>query len=245
MPAPFFMVDNPLRGATVIAEDTITGFEFNNALDGSTSTQAGFLTGAARSVTFDLGVSTQLRFFGAAAHNMTGARVQIETSPNGSSFTVARTVYFSAGVTVSEFAALSTRYLRITIDTFAVDGYVSDLFIGDAVELPYGMPVGFIPPEFADEDEINTNMTGNGAIVGIELNQRPKKIQVKLDDYEASWMASNWPILRDGLKQYPGYFLWSDTGQPFYGSFDGGADKPKYTSHNRMSGKVNMIGFTE
>ena len=245
MGAPFFLVTNKLRSATVLSEDTITDFDFENALDGKTSTQAGFAAGASRVVVLDFGTAQTVSHIAYAAHNLTGATILIESSTDNSSYTTRLSTTAIAGVNTHEFTSFNERYFRLTLSGLAGNTYVSDFFAGEAIELPHGMPFGFIPPELADEDEIDVNMTGNGSTVGITVNSRPKRISVNMRDYLATWFDTNWLTLINGLKLYPGYFLWGESKRAMFCTIDKKAPKPSYTNHLYMSAKLDLEGFVE
>lgn len=246
MPAPYFLVTNKLRSATIVAEATAAGFAFANALDGRTSTQAGFTSGAARNVDFDFGSSQTISHIGYAAHSLTGSNVDIYSSTNGSSWTLRLSSIAQSGVQTYEFGtSFSARYFRLSVRPASGTVYVSDFFAGQAIELPYGIPHGFVPPEHGDQDVIDTNMTGNGALVGITVTRKPKKTRVSLNDYPSSWIDANWSTLIEIMKLYPVYFLWATGKRSFFCTLARTAPSPAYNSNIRQSATLELEGFVE
>jgi hypothetical protein len=246
MAAPYFLVTNKLRSAAILAEATAASFPFANALDGRTSTQAGFSSGAARNVDFDFGSAQTITHIGYAAHSLTGSTVAIYSSTNGSSWTLRLSSIALAGVQTYEFGtSFSARYFRLSVTPASGTVYVSDFFAGQAIELPYGIPHGFVPPEQGDQDAIETNMTGNGALVGITVTRKPKRTRVSLNDYPASWFDSNWSALIETMKLYPAYFLWATGKRAFYCTLARTAPSPAYNSNIRQSATLELEGFVE
>lgn len=246
MPAPYFLITNKLRAATILSEATVANFGFANALDGRTSTQAGFASGAGRDVVFDFGSAQTISHVGHAAHSLAGSTMALHSSTNNSTWTLRLSWIAQAGVYTYELGtSFSARYLRLTVTPAAGTVYVSDFFAGQAIELPYGMPFGFVPPEFGDDDQVETNMTGNGAIVGTTVTRRPKKTSVDMRDYPSSWFDTNWLTITEGLKQYPGYFLWGTGKRPMFCSLDRKAPRASFSNHIHMSAKLELEGFVE
>ena len=151
MPAPYFLHNNILRGATVISEATISNFGFANCIDGRTSSQMGVASGATRDIVLDFGSAKAFTHCAFASHNLSGATLTLAGSSNNSTYnTVAIIAPTSNVVQVHEFSSASYRYLRLRFTGMSGNVYISDLFVGVSLDLPYGMPVGFVPPELAD-----------------------------------------------------------------------------------------------
>lgn len=249
MALPYFLITNQLRDATVISDETITDHPIENALDGRTSTQAGFEAGATRTVIFDFGTTVNLTHFGYVGTNLgtVGGSISFAHSSDNVTYTNSTTTNFFATVYTAELGAvLTNRYLRVRISNHYADVYISDLFVGEAIELPYDVPVGFVRPEWADEDTIETNMTGGGAIVGVTVTRRPKKTSLDMRSYPSEFFSSYWDVMIRGLKEYPGYFKWRDgVANAMYCSLVGKAPRPSYTSHMHLSVKLDLEGIVD
>lgn len=246
MPAPLFCYNNLLRQATIVSEATISNFGFAKALDGGTSTQAGFAPGASRDVIVDFTSAKSFDHVCVAGHNLNGVTLTLAGSADNVSYTdIDALTYDNNHVQVSEIDAGSARYLRLRFSGMGGNAYVSDIFVGEALELPYGIPHGFVPPEQGDQDAIDTNMTGNGAIVGITVSRKPKSTRVSLQDYHASWFEAHWYDLIETMKLYPVYFLWGDGKRAFYCTLQRKPPQPSYNSNIRQSATLDLEGFVE
>lgn len=246
MPAPYFLHSNILRAATVVSEATIANFGFANCIDGRTSTQMGLASGATRDVVIDFGSAKAMTHCAFAHHNLSGATLTMAGSADNSSYTTIATITPSNNyVQVHEFSSASYRYLRLRFSGHSTAIYISDLFVGIALELPYGMPFGFVPPELSDQDAIDANMTGNGALAGISVTTKPKKCKVSLQDYESSWFDSYWSAFASNAKLYPFYFLWAPSKRAMFCTVDGKIGDVAYSNHTRLSHTLNLEGFVE
>lgn len=246
MPAPYFLHNNILRAATVVSEATISNFGFANCIDGRTSSQMGIASGATRDVILDFGSARAFTHCAFASHNLSGSTLTLAGSSDNSTYTTVSTISPSSNVVqCHEFTSASYRYLRLRFTGMSGSVYISDLFVGTALELPYGMPVGFVPPEMSDQDAIDTNMTGNGAVAGISVTRKPKKIKVQLQDYESSWFDSSWPSFSANSKLYPFYFLWAPGKRAAFCVPDGKIGDVAHTYHTRMTITLSLEGFVE
>lgn len=241
-----FYYNNLLRSATVVSEDTVTNFEFANAIDGRTSSQVGMANGANRDIVLDFTSAVTVNTVCVAAHNLNGTTLTVAGSSDNVSYTTIGTiVYDNNNVRCDSITESTYRYIRLRFGGHTTTIYIADIFLGVPLDLLYGMPQGFTPPEQADRDEIETAMTGNGAIVGITVNARPKRIRIPLQDYPASWFTTNWVALINSLKAYPAYFLWKSDGRAMFFTLYRGAPDPAYGSNTRQSAIMTVEGFVE
>lgn len=243
---PHFLYDNVLRSATVVSEDTLTNFEFANCVNGNTSSQMGLATGADRDVVLDLGVSKTFDYVCVAAHNLSGTTLTLAGSADDVGYTdIDTVVYGNNYVLVDQITQASYRFLRLRFSGHAGDIYISDLFIGAALEWPHPMPFGFSPPEDADEDLINSNRSGGGALLGQSVEVKPIKIKVPLVDVLESWFDAYWNDFKDSIKRSPGYFVWRDGARALYFTPFRRIGSTSYTAANRKSITLTVEGFIE
>ena len=238
------LFNNVLRSATIDSEDTAAGYPFSNALTGRTSEQAGFASGASRAVDFDNGSAVAVSALCVAHHNLgtMGATLTLAGSSDDISYTTLVTKAFTDdNVTVVTFSEASYRYLRLTVSGLPGAAYIGDVFAGPSLALPYGPDVGWTQPHQNDDDDIIANVTGSGAIAGVSVISRPKKGQIQFRDFERSWFDSNWSALIDTLKRYPAYYLWNTGERPIY-FVPTKIDPPKFSSRNRQSATIDVIG---
>ena len=246
MAAPLFCYDNILRTATVLSEDTITNFGFSNALDGGTSTQVGMAIGSNRDIVVDLGSTKAFDYFCVAGHNLNGTTITIAGSSDNVSYSDIDSVVFSNNyVSVNNISSGNVRYVRFRFSGMAGSIYIADIFLGTALSLPYGLPHGFVPPEQGDQDIIETNMTGGGALVGISVTRKPKKTSINLQEYSSSWFETYWFDLIETMKVYPIYFLWKEGKRALFCTLERTPAQPAFTSNILQSTKLDLQGFVE
>lgn len=246
MPAPYFCYNNLLRGVTVVSEATLANFTLVKGTDGRTSSQVGMASGATRDIIVDFASAQTFTHFALANHNLSGTTVTLAGSSDNSTYTTVATISVANNyVQTHEFASATYRYLRLRFADHTANIYASDIFVGTALALPYGLPFGFVPPEQSDQDAIDVNMTGNGAIAGISVTRKPRQCKVQMQDYDSSWFESNWAAFVASLKLYPAYFLWAPAKRAMYFVIDGKVGDLPYTNHTRQSITLSIEGFVE
>lgn len=242
----YFAFDNFLRGAAVLSEATITDFEMVKGLDGRGYSRAGFLNGANRVVIFDFGETKTFNVLFLANHNFgsAGASITLDGSSDNSSWTGLGTKAFTDdNVTEWSMSDRAYRYVRMTVLNHTISAYAADIFIGDKLELPYGMPKGFISPDQYDADKVSTNVTGNGSLVGVDVKAMPKRCKIPMMNFERSWFDANWASFVASVKQYPAYFLWGTGERPLYFTFYKKVGSPKFTTTTRQSVTIDVEGI--
>lgn len=243
--AAVFAYDNLLRGAAILSEETLVNFGAVKGADGRASSQVGFASGADRSVVYDFSIVKSFDTFCLANHNFgtSGASMKVEGSADNVGYSVIDTIAIANNnVKLHTLPSSSFRYVRLTIQGHGGAAYASDIYIGPSLLLPYGMPKGFVSPEEYDQDVISSNITGNGSLVGIDVEEKPKRCKIPIKDVERSWFDSYWLALVAAVKQYPAYFLWSEGERAMYFYFYRKAPAPKFTTNNRKSVTLDVEG---
>jgi len=243
--AAVFAYDNLLRGAGILSEETLVNFGAAKGVDGRASSQVGFASGADRSVVYDFSTVKSFDTFCLANHNFgtASASVKLEGSVDNVSYSAIDTVAIANNnVKLHAFPSSLFRYVRLTIQGHGGAAYASDIYIGPSLSLPYGMPKGFVSPEEYDQDVISSNITGNGSLVGVDVEENPKRCKVPINDVERSWFDSYWLSFVSAVKQFPAYFLWAEGERPIYFYFYRKVPAPKFTTNNRKSVTLDIEG---
>ncbi len=241
-----FFYNNLLRSATVVSEDTISNFGFSNALSGRTSDQVGMSSGANRDIVVDFGSALTFNHVCVASHNLNGTTLTVAGSADNVSYTdIDSIAYDNNYVRCDEIDEATYRYVRFRFSGHAADIYIADLFLGTPLDLLYGVPAGFTPPEQADDDELDAHMTGSGALVGITVHTKPKEVRLTLADYPASWFETYWLDFAASMKLYPAYFLWATGKRAMYFTLDRRIGKPEFSTNTRQTLSLTMNGFVE
>lgn len=242
------LYNNILRNApTLLTDNTAAGYPFANCYDGNTSTQTGF-TGASQQVVMDFGTAQTIDALGIARHNLstTSTTFLLEGSSDNISYsTVTSVTPTSDSVVYKEFTSANYRYYRITVSPTGTL-YLSNIFIGQRLDLERSQQGGFIKPTFADMDEVIANYTRGNNLLSITANSRPSNVTFRLDYYTASFFT-NWLAVVAAMKEHPVYILWSDTEQAMYCWPARNIPQPRYSNNvtGRYSVTLDMMGFTE
>jgi hypothetical protein len=241
----YFAYDNFLRTATILSEDTTTNFEMVKGLDGRGYSRAGFESGADREVVFDFGTIKTFNLLLLANHNLgaVGATITILVSSDNVSYSsVGASTITTDYVTEWSQSNRTYRYVKIKISGHTGAAYIGDLYLGTKLDIPYGMPRGFISPDQYDTDTITTNITGNGALAGVDVIERPKRCKIPLKNFERSWFDDNWAAFVASTKLFPSYFVWGSGERPIYFTFYKKVGSPKFTTNNRQSVTLDVEG---
>lgn len=212
--------NNHLKTATVFSETTESGFPFSNCVDGRTSTTVGFEVGATRTAILNLGSAKSITAAGFARSNLfaTGATITLAgSSTSGGTYTdFATFTPTNSRAMFTTFGAVSWQYVRVSVSGHSADVYISDIYVGDYVDLPANVDSNFAPPELSDNDEVISNLSYTKELVGIVLKQKPRSAQFKFDALEQSWIDTYWGGFVESAKAAPFYWLWKSGAQPFY-----------------------------
>lgn len=242
--------DNILRSGTIISENTIADFRAANAYDGKTSSQMGVTAGGDRDLIIDNGSAVEIDTLCFARHTLgaSGGSIQVAGSTNNSSYTTLFTVNpADDNVTFSAQSSYTYRYYRIRVTGHSHNTYFADIFLGKRLDLQRSQKHGFIKPEFADGDQIISNITRGGNLAGLSVKTGVKRAQFDLFYYTASFFTE-WADLVSTMKQYPIYIVWdsSNAQLPFYCWPTKNIPQPKYSRsiNGYYTVKMDMSGIT-
>lgn len=249
----YVLCENVLRSATVVSEDTITNFPISSALDGRTATQSGFDDASNREVVFDLGEATSIDTLSIGRNNLSTKTITIAGSSDNVSYTNITgfiSVTTSSKVYSKKLSSpVSYRYYRLTVGSGVHDGYISDIALGEAVDLERSQKHGFIKPEFADGDRIVANITEGNNLAGLYVKQGFKRCKFSFFYYTASFFDTNWSTIIAEMKSYPIYIVWDtpETERPFYCWPSSRMPQPEYSKNitGYYNASLDMEGITE
>lgn len=252
-------INNFLKTATVLTEETMSGYPFSNAIEGNTAAIVGFGLGATRTVDIDLGASKLVSAVGIARHNCfsAGATLQFYLSNTETFTTPFLVIDFDSNAVVFKMAHTATqtkdfseaygRYLRIVCTGHTLNALIGNIYVGEALSLPCNTDVNFQPYEYSDNDEIITNLTYTYDVLGIGVIRKPKSSSIKMDAASISWMEANYKNLVSAMKAGPIYWTWKDYGKSaFYCWPTKTIGNPKYTEKGQyFAFEIKVEGITE
>lgn len=250
---PFILFENHCVGATVTWEGTITNFTAGQARDGRTNTQAGFSV-VGNGIDWDFGESKTWDTLGIARHNFADAmdgvsdNVSIYGKVNsGDSWTLIKSdiVQASNDIYTTTFSPVTYRYAAVRFN-FTNNLYVADISIGERLDLERAQRFGFQKPEFADSDQVISNVTKGQNLVGLSIKQQPKKVRYELFYYTANFYT-RWLAMTAAMKSRPIYIKHDDNEKAFYCWPSRNMPAPKYSQNIQGYYDVDLLmeGITE
>ena len=249
----FILSENVLSDATIIADDSISGFPGSNCVDGLTSTKTAFTGGIfdTNHIEFDCGEDKEVDCFVVQGHNGTDLSTsdfRLYASDNGVIWTqVSNTIRLEDNkyIGYDTFSAVTHRYYRIWC---VITGtlYFSNISVGKKLDLERSQKHGFIKPDFVDSDSVTANITRGQNFNGFTVKRLPKRARFDLFYYSDTFF-SDWPNIVAAMKQRPIYFLWDDNEKVFYCWPTKKMPQPSYAKNinNYYNVKLDMSGFIE
>jgi len=212
---------NLVKSGTVTATSEATGFEKENAQSWKTSTW--WQAGAAGTVYYyvDMGAATNVDSWGIVGHDLADNSGTIKPE------------YSATGAWAGEEADLDTvqtptgkeaifrkvtnqnvRYYRFEISSTGAASFIANLFLGVALELERGEPVGFSPANLNRDRKIMNNISEGGQFLGRVLRRNGSKVTINQQNITRTWIDANWDSLANHVELYPFYFAWDTTNYP-------------------------------
>lgn len=210
--------ENLFNSATTItATDEESGFEKENAFNWNlfdwwkpASTGTKYLT-----ATFTGAVIVD--YFGLFGHNLHiySDTVKLQYSTNGSTWNDATTAQApSTGrVIFVSFDAITAAWWRIEYITSG-PGFIGAASIGQALELPKGMEVGFTPPPFARKNGYTDKSTVKGVPLPRSIERMPGRIAINQKNIDPVWMRDSWLDFLDHAETTAFFFSWDYDSHP-------------------------------
>jgi len=229
---------NKIEDATSITVTSeATGFEKENAYDW-------FLydwwkASATGTIIFDidLGASVEVQSWGVAGMNWgdgtgpgflqysaTGAWAGEQLTADNYG-----TVYADAVIFNILSTPITARYWRIAYTGTGGPYQAAQLFLGDALALPYGPRIGSTSPHDSFEDEILNNMSDGGFNLGRSVYSEGVKFTISQSKVAKSWVDSNWATLYEAIRSHAFFYVEDQENNPTKAAFcwtDGKIKKP-------------------
>lgn len=254
-------INNYLKTATFVSQETISGFAMDKAIDGRTNTQAGFDSGANRVVVIDFGSLKAISAIGIARHNAgsVGATLTFAHSATvGGTYTDFHVIEpvdnsivwdtFNVNPDLSYITdEITARYIRLTVSGHSADLYIADLYVGEKLDLPDNTDDGLVGYEWCDNDEIITNLTYTNELVGITTLAKLPTAVLKMNNVLPSWMRTYYAGVIVALKTAPIYWRWKEYGvSAFYCWPQKNTGQPRYVEKGKyVSFEIKVEGIRE
>ncbi len=206
---------NIVKSGVVTATSEAAGYEKENIQSWKTST---WWKAAASGVVYlyvDAGSSVSCDSWGVAGHNLNDNSATIKPQYSATGAWAGEeldfdTVQTPGNATVfRKVTSRSARYWRYETNSIGAASLIANLFLGLALSLEQGIPVGFSPANFNRDRKIFNNKSEGGNFLGRSLRYKGAEIQIQQKNVSRTWMDANWIALADHVELYPFYFIWS------------------------------------
>lgn len=215
----YVLYDNLLTHSSLAASSTNSGSHVRNAVDWRTNTSWQTSTTGMQYLSIDREGVAFADAFALARHNLKSATTGIVNLEyfDGSVWVAATTFNIASdnqtflklfnGVNADQwrlgFNVLSDQTLSIAV-----------AMLGRVVNLPFGMPIGFIPPRHNPQIEYVNNKTEGGAFVGRSVVRKGYQADLKQPRVKTVWLRSEGEKFKAHAETKPFIFSWSHVKYP-------------------------------
>lgn len=242
--------ENLFESATTItATDEASGFEKENAYNWNLFDWWKPSSAGTKYLTAVFTGAVTVDYFGLFGHNLHtySDTVKLQYSTNGSTWNDATSAQApSTGkVIFVSFAAITAAWWRIEYITTG-PGTIGVASLGQALELPKGMEVGFTPPIFARKNAYTDKSTVKGVPLPRSIEKMPARISINQNNVDPVWMRDNWSTLLDHAELKPFFFSWDYDAHPGEAGFCRTITDPtaNYSSPLFMKGSLDVSVLT-
>jgi len=217
----FIGYTNLVKSGTVTTTSDAAGYAKENAQSWKTSSW--WKANAAGTVYFniDMGAAVDVDCWGFAGSNLKDNSGTILPEYSATGLWAGEEVSLDSlhtptkNVTVfKKVTSVNARYFRFEISSTGAASLFANLFLGEALSLERGQPVGFAPANLNRDRNIFNNMSHGGAYLGRILRHNGSKINIRQQKITRTWIDANWDDLADHIELYPFYFLWDQENYP-------------------------------
>lgn len=213
----YVLYDNLFLRGTVTASSVAAGSHALHAVDWRTTTFWTASTAAtAQTYTVDLTLSMPADSVALYRHNLgiAGATVAVQ-SWSGSAWVTQLTL---SGLTDNQciyrrFNQVSATKWRLLI-TSSIPVFIGVIMLGLSLHLPYGMPVGFVPPRHNRQTDIVSTKTEAGQFVGQTVIKRGSESELTLQRVRPDWLRAYGEPFIQHAEKYPFIFSWKYVDYP-------------------------------
>jgi len=139
------------------------------------------------------------------------------------------------------------RVLAHNLNNDIIDFELSNLILGEYIDLPNGIAAPYTPPKLSAKTEILNNKTMGGHFVGRSVLSGQYDFIIKNKNVTPEWIEENWLDLHKQISEKPFMYLWDDS-RPQDAVFcwtKGDIPPPKYDNQCYFSFSIPCNGFIE
>ena len=247
----YVLYDNLLTHSSLTASSTNSGSHVRNAVDWRTNTSWQCSTAGNQYLTIDREAVAFADAFAVARHNIKAATVDgVVTLQyfDGNSWTTASTVNVTEDdqTFLKMFAGVNADQWRLRFNVKSGQTLsIAVAMLGRVINLPFGMPVGFVPPRHNPQIEYVNNKTEGGAFVGRSIVRKGYQTDLKQPRVKTIWLRSDGEKFKAHAETKPFIFSWSHTKYPqdavYCWAIDIGANDTQDRKYQSFSMKLECI----
>lgn len=156
------------------------------------------------------GGSRNADYIAIQGHNLAGKTIELERSGTFGWISVHTFTPSSNDAIFERFDGRLDNFWRILINGCEVDTYITNLYVGTALQLnPLRAP--FSPPPKARHVEIVNNESVNNVLLGRVLRDAPFDLRIDQTLVSPDWIEQNSKALIESIDAEPFFFTWDDT----------------------------------
>lgn len=207
----YVLYDNLFLRGTVTASSVAAGSHALHAVDWRTTTFWTASTAAtAQTYTVELVTAMPADAVGLYRHNLgiAGATVDVQAWDGAAWLTLLTLSGIADNECIYQRFSKTTATkwrLRITSD---IPVFIGVVMLGLSLHLPYGMPVGFVPPRHNRQTDIVSTKTETGQFAGQTVIKRGSESELTLQRVRPDWLREFGEPMIQHAEKYPFFFSW-------------------------------------
>lgn len=213
----YVLYDNVLTRANVTAPNTLSGSDIRSAFDYRTSTYWTINAGGWQFINFSTASAVTLDCLAVARHNLGsagGGHINLDVW-NGTDWV---NCAHQDGIADNQcvflqFAPQTSNQWRVSVNVTGVLS-IGVLSIGQALLLPHGMPMGFVPPRHDRQQVTVPNKTEGGQFVGRSVVNKGLKTTLSQPTMPSDWLRQFGEAWIRHAELLPFFFSWSAVRYP-------------------------------
>jgi len=212
----YVLYENVFLHSSLVASATAAGSHVRNAVDWRTQTFWQCDSPGTQTLSVQLPTVVSCSAFAIARHNLKTVSVDqkiLLQYLNGNIWTTVCTLTANNDDTslFSRFNEVAATQWRVVINIKpGAIFHMAVCMAGQAMQMPFGMPKGFVPPRHNIQLTTLTNQSENGAFVGRSVIREGYKTEIKQPRVPTDWLRNEgMKFVKHAIKK-PFFFQWSD-----------------------------------
>lgn len=246
----YLCYENLLRNGSVVASSEDSDFPVEQCFDGFTNTF--FKPAASGTVNIDLTLSSPdsvdyFAYYNTNAGDYSGT-IKLQYH-NGSTYVDCFSAYTipSGKPYIKTFTEQTSNLWRVVLTATDISSW-ADISFGKALKMPYGVYIGYTPPQQDRDKTILNSISQNGSFVGRTVLRKGISTDLSFKGMTLDFVRNYWEGFVNHAELYPFYLLWDKVNYPADNAFvwtDGNIPKPVISNYRHMTVNLSCNGVVE